>query len=185
MIQDILGAFLDVYNQYANGPQHRFNINFQLGNSRGVLRGQYRTIQSKGLCKLQALTFLYPKQLTYCLFSVPRCKSRLRAQIIGSETDGPFCASTVPITLTGFCSKGFVLTNKSLSLAGFFFYWFTCFIFNSMGRAAQHVEMISFFLPIDISTTLLCKLLLQTLAFQNILLIMSIYFVRLPILHSV
>lgn len=135
MIQDILGAFLDVYNQYANGPQHRFNINFQLGNSRGVLRGQYRTIQSRGLRKLQPLTFLHPKQLTYCLFSVPRCKSRLRAQIIGRETDGPLCASTAPITLTGFCSKGFVLTNKSLSRAGFFFYWFTRVIFNSMERA--------------------------------------------------
>lgn len=151
MIQDILGAFLDVYNQYANGPRHRFNINFQLGNSRGVLRGQYTTIQSRGLRKLQALTFLHPKQLTYCLFSVPRCKSRLRVQIIDSETDGPFCASTAPITLTGFCSKGFVLANKSLSRAGFSFYRFTCFILNSMEGASQRIETISFFfLPIYI-----------------------------------
>lgn len=114
-------CFLDVYNQYANGLPHRFNINFQLGNPLGVLRrggvcvwgGQYRTIQSKGFSKLQALMFSCPRQLTYCLFSLAGCKHRLRPRVIGRETDGSFSTSAATITWPGFWCKAVICTNKS------------------------------------------------------------------------
>lgn len=69
----VLGAFLDVYNQYANGPQHRFNINFQLGNPPGSHQGQYSTIQSAGLSKLQALMFLYYQDNLLTVYLVWAC----------------------------------------------------------------------------------------------------------------
>lgn len=69
----VLGAFLDVYNQYANGPQHWFNINFQLGNPPGSHQGQYSTIQSAGLSKLQALMFLYHQDNLLTVYLVWAC----------------------------------------------------------------------------------------------------------------
>lgn len=69
----VLGAFLDVYNQYANGPQHRFDINFQLGNPPGSHQGQYSTIQSAGLSKLQALMFLYHQDNLLTVYLVWAC----------------------------------------------------------------------------------------------------------------
>lgn len=89
LILRILGAFLDVYNQYANSPRHRFNINFQLGCPPGVCQGQYATIQSTGLSNLRELTFHHHQDtlLTY-LFGLPCCKHQLGVQVSVQEMDG-------------------------------------------------------------------------------------------------
>lgn len=70
LILRILGAFLDVYNQYANGLRHWFNINFQLEYPPGVCEGQYTTIQSAGLSKLQELTFLHHRDTLLTVYLV-------------------------------------------------------------------------------------------------------------------
>lgn len=109
----VLGAFLDVYNQYANGPQHWFNINFQLGNPPGSHQGQYSTIQSAGLSKLQALMFLYHQDNLLTVYLVwACCKHSLGLWAPAREMDE---ALSFPFYQVGFFCK------ISMALHPFFF----------------------------------------------------------------